>query len=426
MLIHSASQIITLQGGPRRGPAMNDEPGIVPDGAILIRDGLIADIGSTEELGAKYRDEEMLDAGDKAIIPGLVDPHTHLVWAGDRVNEFEMRLQGKSYMEIMAAGGGIASTVKQTRESSVEQLVEQAVPRALDMFLHGTTTAEAKSGYGLNLESELQQLEAILKVDEKLPIDLVPTFLGAHAIAPEYAENPMGYTMLLRNAILPAVKDWWLQHAAKRPLPFCDVFCERGAFTLEQSRLILEKARELGFPLKLHVDEFEALGGSELAVELGAASADHLVKTSAHETSLLAHSQTVAVSLPCTPFGLAEGEYSPARAIIDQGGMLAIATDLNPGTAWNTNMQFVMALACRYLKLTPAEALTAATINAAAAIQRDKHIGSLEIGKQADLLILNVNDYRHLMYRFGSNLVGTIIKKGTAYPAFALQRGLNA
>ena len=415
MLIHSASQLVTPLGGAHRGIEMSNLQ-IIPDGAVLIRDGIIRQIGSTGELLRAYPDEDKLDVNGKAVIPGLVDPHTHLVWAGDRAAEFEMRLQGKTYMEIMAAGGGIASTVRATRQAGVDELVRQALPRARSMFTHGTTTAEAKSGYGLELGSEIDQLQAILQLDTMGPLELVPTFLGAHAVAPEYNADPDGYTALMCEDMLPALKEWWKAHAVQRPLPFVDVFCEVGAFSLQQTRRILEKAKSLGFPLKVHVDEFEALGGTRLAVELGAVSADHLVKTTDEELHLIAKSNTVAVSLPCTPFGLADPQYTPARTIIDHGGMLALASDLNPGTAWCGNMQFVMALACRYLKLTPAEALTAATINAAAAINQENRIGSIEPGKQADLLILNVDDYRHLMYRFGTNLVETVIKAGKVYP----------
>ena len=415
MLIHSASQLVTLAGGVRRGARMNDL-NILADGAVLIRDGKIEAVGLSSELQAAYPEEEKLDARGKAIVPGFVDPHTHLIWAGDRAAEFEMRLQGKTYMEIMAAGGGIASTVRATREAGVEELVKQALPRARRMFSYGTTTAEAKSGYGLEIRAELDQLQTILKLNEVCPLELVPTFLGAHDIAPEYKNDPDKYTNILCTEMLPAVLEWWKKYASNLPLPFVDAFCEKGAFSLEQTWKIFLKAKALGFPLKIHVDEFEALGGTRLAVELKAASADHLVKTPPEELRLLAKSNTVAVSLPCTPFGLADQHYTAARAIIDSGGILALATDLNPGTAWCENMQFVMALACRYMKITPAEALTAATINAAAAIQRADRLGSIEPGKQADLLILSVDDYRQLMYRFGSNLVDTVIKKEKIYP----------
>jgi imidazolonepropionase len=345
-------------------------------------------------------------------MPGFVDPHTHTIWAGDRAAEFEMRLQGASYMEIMAAGGGILSTVGATRSASLETLVEETRPRLSSMFNYGTTTAEAKTGYGLDATTELRMLEALLALDSEGPIELAITFLGAHAIAPEYKDQPDEYTDLLCKSMLPILSEWWPQHAPSREMPFVDVFCESGAFSLDQSRRILETARDLGFPLKVHADEFDNLGGSRLAAELGAVSADHLVATSPGDIAALASSDTVAVALPCTPFGLAEGDYTPAQDILEAGGLLAIATDLNPGTAWCESMQFAIALACRYLHLTPAQAIAAATINAAAAISRSDKIGSIEPGKQADLLILAIPNYRHLGYRFGTNLVQTVIKKG--------------
>jgi len=284
------------------------------------------------------------------------------------------------------------------------------------LFKHGTTTAEAKTGYGLRTATELRMLQALIAFDDEGPLDLAITFLGAHAIAPEYRHQPDEYTELICNTMLPLLAEWWPQHAAERPLPFVDVFCETGAFDLGQSRRILEAARSLGFPLKIHADEFDNLGGASLAVDLEAISADHLVATSSQDIAALASSDTVAVALPCTPFGLAETRYTPAQAILGAGGLLSIATDLNPGTAWCESMQFAIALACRYMRLTPAQAIAAATINAAAAIGRADKIGSLEPGKQADLLVLKVADYRHLGYRFGTNLVQTVIKKGQIYP----------
>ena len=254
-------------------------------------------------------------------------------------------------------------------------------------------------------------------MDAEGPLELAPTFLGAHAIPPEYKDDPQGYTDHLCNEMLPAVKAWWDSQTptASRPLPFVDVFCETGAFDLAQSRQILSRAKELGFPLKLHADEFDNLGGASLAAELGAVSADHLVKTSDADIAALAKSDSVAVSLPCTPFGLAESDYTPAQKILAADGLLALATDCNPGTAWCESMQFVIALACRALKLTPAQAIAAATINAAHAIRRADRIGSIEPGKQADLLVLSVADYRQLGYRFGTNLVKQVIKRGKVY-----------
>ncbi len=415
MLIHSASQLLTLSGGPQRGNALGDL-GIIPNGAVLIKDEKIIAVGSTPALLAAYPNEPSLDAGGKLVMPGFVDPHTHAIWAGDRSGEFEMRLQGKTYMEILNAGGGIISSVKATRHASLNKLLTETRTRLWSMFSCGTTTAEVKTGYGLSTASELRMLQALLALDAEGPLELAITFLGAHAIAPEFQGNSDGYTELICNTMLPVLKDWWPHHAPYHPMPFVDIFCETGVFSLEQSRHVLETARILGFPLKIHADEFDNLGGAQLAAELGAVSADHLVKTSPQDILSLAASETVAVALPCTPFGLAEKEYTPAQAILEANGLLALATDLNPGTAWCENMQFAIALACRYMKLTPAQAIAAATINSAAAISRADQIGSLEPGKQADLIIVNVPDYRHLGYRFGSNLVQTVIKKGRVYP----------
>lgn len=414
MLIHSATQLLTLKGGPQRGKALGTL-GIIENGAVLIRDEKIIAVGPTSELRASYKDEPSLDASGCVIMPGFVDPHTHLIWAGDRAGEFEMKMAGKPYLDILAAGGGIISTVRQTRTASIEALIAQTRPRLLRMFAHGTTTAEAKTGYGLQTATELRLLKALLALQDESPLDLAITFLGAHAIAPEYKDDPQGYTDLICDTMLPTVQQWWQTHAPRLPLPFVDVFCENRAFTLEQSRQILTKARELGFPLKIHADEFDNLGGASLAVELGAASADHLVRTSEADIAALARSDTVAVSLPCTPFGLGECDYTPAQKIIEMGGLLALATDCNPGTAWNESMQLAIALACRYMKLTPAQAIAAATVNSAHAIRRADSIGSLEEGKQADLLILGVPDYRHLGYRFGTNLVRQVVKRGRIY-----------
>ena len=414
MLIHSSSQLLTLKGGPQRGHVLG-ALGIIPNGAVLIRDEKILAVGPTDELRAAYKDEPTLDASGCVLIPGFVDPHTHLIWAGDRANEFEMKMAGKPYLDILAAGGGILSTVRQTRTASIESLIAQTRPRLFRMFAHGTTTVEAKSGYGLQMSTELRLLKALLALEDESRIDIAITFLGAHAIAPEYKDDPQGYTDHVCDTMLPTVHAWWQTHAPNHSLPFVDVFCEDRAFNLAQSRQILTKARELGFPLKIHADEFDNLGGASLAVELGAASADHLVKTSDADIRALGGSDTVAVSLPCTPFGLAEKDYTPARKLLDANAILALATDCNPGTAWNESMQFVIALACRTMGLTPAQAIAAATINSAHAIRRADIIGSIEEGKQADLLILSVPDYRHLGYRFGTNLVRQVVKRGRIY-----------
>ncbi len=411
MLIHNISQLLIMPGPPQRGARLGDL-GLIRDAALRIEAGRVAAAGASAELLAAFPDDERLDAGGRVVMPGFVDPHTHLLWAGDRAAEFEMRLQGKTYLEILQSGGGILATVRATRAASVEALAAENRPRLLRALRHGTTTIEVKTGYGLETAAELRMLAAILRLDAELPIEIVPTFLGAHAIPPEWRGDSQGYTDHLCGEMLPAAAAWWREHAPQRPLPFVDVFCETGAFTLEQSRRILEAARALGFPLKIHADEFDNLGGAALAAELGAVSADHLVATSQSDIEALAASETVAVGLPCTPFGLAEARYTPAAAILKAGGLLALATDCNPGTAWCESMQFALALGCRYMHLTPAQALAAATINAAAALGRADSIGSLEPGKQADLLILEVPDYRHLGYRFGGNLVHTVIKRG--------------
>ena len=413
MLIHSASQVLTLAGGPQRGGELGNL-GLIPDGGVIFRDGEILEVGPSTELREKYPSEEGWDARGRVLMPGFVDPHTHVVWAGDRAVEFESRLAGKTYLEILEEGGGILSTVRATRQASLEDLKEQTRSRIQTMFAHGTTTLEAKTGYGLDEKTEYKMLQALLELDQEERPELVITYLGAHAVPPEYNSDSDGYTEHLCVDLLPALAAWWPEHTSK-PLPYVDVFCERGAFSLDQSRQILEKAVSLGFPIKIHADEFENLGGASLAVELAAASADHLVVTSDEDIQAFGRGDTVAVGLPCTPFGLGELEYTPARKILAANGILAIATDVNPGTAWCETMQFAIALACRYMKLTPAQAIGAATINAAAAIGKADRIGSIEPGKQADLIALKVSDYRHLGYRFGTNLVEAVIKKGKIY-----------
>lgn len=413
MLIHSASQLLTLTGGPQRGQLLGDL-GIIVDGAILIQDEVILETGTTSDLEKKYPREKTLDAGGRVVMPGFVDPHTHVIWAGDRAAEFELKLEGKSYLEILESGGGILSTVQETRKAPFDDLLEQTRSRIRRMFNHGTTTLEAKTGYGLNQDTENLMLKVLLDLNDQEAVDIKITYLGAHAVAPEYSNNPAGYVEHLCQDLIPGLAAWWPEQTSL-PLPFVDVFCERGVFDLEQSRTILETAIKHGFQVKIHADEFENLGGASLAAELGAASVDHLVVTSDKDIKALGISDTVAVSLPCTPFGLAEVDYTPARELLKAGAILAIATDLNPGTAWCESMQFAAALACRYLKLTPRQAIAAATINAAAAIGLDEKVGSLEPGKQADLIIMDIPDYQQIGYRFGTNLVNIVIKNGQIF-----------
>lgn len=423
LLVHNAAQVLTMAspGGPKRGSAMG-ELGLISDGAVAIGNGRVLAVGPSDELRRQVRAAESLDAGGRAVLPGFVDPHTHLVWAGDRADEFEMRIAGASYLQIMAAGGGIMSTVRSTRAASLEELVAQTRPRLERMLAHGTTTVEIKSGYGLNTHDELKQLVAIRRLQTQFPGSLIPTFLGAHAIPAEYAGRTDQYVdLVVDDMMLAVVEENQRAPFSRIPVPgcpdsltplFCDVFCEEGAFTLDQSRRILEAAKALGFGLKVHVDEFRALGGTRLAVKLGAVSADHLVCTSPEEIDLLAASDTIAVALPGTPFGLGHREYTPARALIEAGGAVALGTDCNPGTCWCESMQFVIALACRTLRLTPAEAISAATINAAHALGVGDEVGSLEPGKRADLIVLDTPSYTHLGYRFGTNLVRAVVAGG--------------
>ena len=408
LLIHSASQLLTLPRGPQRGEELG-KLGIVEDGAVAVHEGKIVAVGSTSRLRTEYEPRNTLDASGHIVMPGFVDPHTHAVWAGDRADEFEMRLAGKSYLEIMNAGGGIMATVRKTRAASAEQLMAETRPRLQRMLAYGSTTIEVKTGYGLETASELRLWEAIRRLHDEGPWELVPTFLGAHAVPAEFKGREEEYVDLVVDEMLPAIRNsQFTIHNSQ----FADVFCEEGAFTVEQSRRILERAKELGFKLKIHADEFVGLGGTALGVELGAASADHLVFTPESDIAALGKSNTVAVGLPCTPFGLGQREYTPAKAFLKAGGILAIATDCNPGTGWCESMQFVIALACRTMKLTSAQAIAAATINAAYAVGLGDRVGSLEAGKQADILIMDAPAYQHIGYRFGVNLVKTVIKRG--------------
>jgi imidazolonepropionase len=408
LLLHSAKQLLTMPGGPQRGSALGTL-GLIADGAVAILNGKILATGTTADLQGRFAPTQTIDATGKVVIPGFVDPHTHALWAGNRAQEFEMRIAGATYLEIMRAGGGIMATVRQTRQASVQQLVEETRPRLQRMLEHGTTTVEVKTGYGLDTATELRQWQALSQLQTEGPWDLIPTFLGAHAVPAEYSDRSDAYVDVAVNEMLPAVRE---QCVAEQGPTFCDVFCDEGAFTLAQAQRILTRAQELGFGLKIHADEFVGLGATALGVALGAVSVDHLVRTPAADLITLGQSKTVAVSLPCTPFGLGQHEYTQAQAILAANGILALATDCNPGTAWCESMPFVVALACRYLHLTPAQALAAATINAAWAVGVGDRVGSVESGKQADLLVLDVPDYRFVGYRFGTNMVQTVIKSG--------------
>ena len=391
----------------------------IEDAALAIEKGRIAAVGPRAQIEQLFRSEQVIDVGGRAVIPGFVDPHTHAAWVGKRTAEFEQRIAGATYMEIMAAGGGILSTVRATRDADLDQLMSETKERLDRMMAHGTTTAEIKTGYGLTTESERKMVDAINLLDENHPMDLACTFLGAHAIPPEYKDDADAYVDLVVEEMLPEIA--YMVYTVtlrdgrtyqRRGVQFCDVFCERGVFDVAQSRRILEAAKRHGLDLKLHVDEFEPLGGTGLAVELGATSVDHLVRTGEDELRLLAGSDTVGVALPGTPFGLGHSQFTPARQFIDMDGALALATDLNPGTSWCESMPMMMALAARYMRMTPAECLSAATLNAAHAVRLGRYVGALTQGYQADFLVLDTDDYRDLTYRYGVNLVAQVYKRG--------------
>jgi imidazolonepropionase len=383
------------------------ELGLITDGAVAIAGGRVVAVGTTSEIRGSYRAPRELSAGGRVVLPGFIDAHTHPVFAGSRQDEFERRVAGATYLEIMAAGGGIMSTVRATRAASVAQLVCEALPRVARMLAHGTTTAEAKTGYGLTTADELKSLQGIKALNAAQPLELVSTVLGAHAVPEEYADRADAYVDLVIYEMLPAV----LEAGQAAPV-FCDVFCDEGAFDIVHTRRILVAAKRKGLALKVHADEFAHLGAVALAAALGAVSAEHLLHTPRSHLEAMAEEGMVGVLLPGTPFGLGHHEYADARTMIEIGLPVALGTDLNPGTCYCESMPLIMGLACRFMRMTPAEALVASTVNAAYATGRGADLGRLQPGFMADLLILEVDDYRHLAYRFGTNLVQTVIKSG--------------
>lgn len=413
LLIHSAAQLVTCASpdGPKRGAALADV-GEMRDAAVAVADGRIVAVGCSKDLRAEYAARQELDASGLAVCPGFVDAHTHLVFAGDRTQEFERKLQGASYMEILQGGGGILSTMQATRAATLADLTALTLSRLHEMCRLGTTTVEIKSGYGLDTATEIKILQTIAAVADEPCSEVVPTFLGAHAVPPPYQGNEDSYVKLIIEEMLPAVAEWHQGSRLAGRRLFCDVFCEPGAFDYAQTEAVLLAARAKGMPLKLHADEFASQGGVSLAVQLGATSVDHLDVTPLDERKRLAASPTVAVVLPAVNFHLGSFHYANGRALIADGAALALATDANPGSAPCLSLPTVMAIACRYQKLMPAEAMNAATINAAHALGMGAIVGSLEVGKQADILILDAPDFRHLVYWFGHNLVQHVIKRG--------------
>jgi imidazolonepropionase len=387
--------------------------GLIENGGVAVSDGKIAAVGKSDQIAGGYSANEIIDAGGKVVCPGFVDPHTHIVWAGDRLDEFELKLKGANYLEILAAGGGILSTVAKTRASLVDDLVASGLKRLDKMLACGTTTAEIKTGYGLDTDSELKMLRVIEELDKKHPIDIVPTFLAAHAVPPEYKGKSDEFVSLVCDEMLPRAWDWYQNSHFNERVPFfVDVFCEENAFALEQTKLIFETAKRLGFKLKAHVDEFSNLGGSRVSIAIGATSIDHLDEISDDEINLLAASDTIGIITPTVNFNLGSSQFANARKMIDAGCAIALATDYNPGSAPCPSQPLTMAIACRYQKLLPSEALNAATINAAFAISLGDQIGSIEVGKSADLLICETHDHRELCYEFGSVDIGKVIKAG--------------
>lgn len=415
LIIHNAGQIVTCASGdkPKRDGEMLDV-GIIKDGAVAIIDGNFVGVGSSTDILRDFVSDAMVDVEGRVVCPGFVDPHTHIIYAGDRLNEFELKIKGAEYLEILASGGGIISTVRETREASVEYLVEHTTLRLNKMLKCGTTTVEMKTGYGLDTETELKMLAVIETLDKTHPIDIVPTFLAAHTVPPEFKDNAGGYVDLICGEMLPLARKWYEQsHFATNRTPFfADVFTEKNAFDLEQSRRVLDTAKSLGFKLKAHVDQFTNLGGSRASIESNAVSIDHLDAISFDEIAQLAASDTVGVVIPTENFNAGKTQFAPARKLIDAGCAVAISTDYNPGSAPCPSMPMAMAISCRYQKLLPSEAMNAATTNAAHAIGLGETHGSIEVGKQADLLICDCGDYRQIAYEFGGNLVSKVFKAG--------------
>ncbi|HTH38058.1 MAG TPA: imidazolonepropionase [Pyrinomonadaceae bacterium] len=403
----------TSNGKPKRGVGLMDA-GLIRNGAVAVVDGRIAAYGRSKDVAKAFTSGNTIDADGMVVTPGFVDPHTHIVWAGDRLDEFESKIAGEDYLKILEKGGGIISTVRNTRKASVEKLVELAQKRLDRMLACGTTTVEIKTGYGLDTRTEMKMLETIAELDRSHPIDIVPTLLAAHAFPPEFQEDREAYVDLICGEILPKAWDWYTRsHFREKKTPiYADVFCEKNAFDLGQTCRVLETAKALWFGIKAHTDEFTNLGASRMAIELGAASIDHLDKISTREIKMLAASDTMGVVTPTVNFNLGSAKYAPARKLTDAGCAVALSTDYNPGSAPCSSQSTVMAIACRYQKMTPGEALNAATINAAFAIGQGQRTGSIEEGKRADMVIFDTADHRDIAYEFGGSLTKTVIKRG--------------
>ena len=406
LILKNIGKLVTMQGSSsfRVKEEMN-KINIIENAYIAVKNGKILAIGVGGEFGNLCGDDTKIhDAEGLLVTPGLIDSHTHLIHGGSRENEFSMKLNGVPYIEILNNGGGILSTVKATKEASEEELYKKA-KKSLDRMLEfGVTTVEEKSGYGLELNTEIKQLEVARVLDKNHPVDLVHTFLGAHAVPEEYKENHKAYIDILVDVMMPKIKDMGLAE-------FCDVFCEEGVFTIEESEYILQKAKEIGYKLKIHADEIESLGGAELAAKLGCVSADHLMAASDEGIKMMAENNVVANILPATSFNLNKN-YADCRKMIDMGAIVSLSSDYNPGSCPSENLQLVMQLGCLHLKMTPNEVLTAVTINAAYAIDRADKIGSIEVGKNADFVVFDAFNVEYLMYHFGINHTKKVYKNG--------------
>jgi imidazolonepropionase len=409
LLLRGAGQLVTCRGsgqGPKRGRALSDI-GLVQNGALAVVGGAVFAAGpaaDVEKQVSKARVAEEIDAGGRVVMPGWVDPHTHAVFSRYRADEFEARIRGEGYLEIERRGGGIARTVREVREMSEERLFEVSRRRLVKVLEGGTTTIEIKSGYGLDLENERKMLRVIRRLGAEMPLDVVPTFMGAHQKPREFADTA-AYVRTVIDDMIPAIAD-------EKLAEYIDVFCEEGVFGLEETAAILEAGRSHGFGLKVHADEITAMGGAELAASMGAVSAEHLTKVSPAGIRALASSRTVAVLLPGATFGLGSRDFAPAREMVEAGAAVALATDFNPGSAPSCSMPFIVALACSQMRMTPAEALSAATINAAFAVGRGSTVGSLEEGKKADFVVYDIGDYREIPSRAGVNYAIAVVKEG--------------
>jgi imidazolonepropionase len=410
LLISGASQLLTMRGsGPRRGDSLSNL-GLIKGGALLVRDGLIAAVGTRGEVEKlpEARGAEKLDLGGRVALPGFVDSHTHLIHAASRAEEYELKIAGASYEEIARKGGGILNSVKKLRAAISEALKKRALGALKQFAAYGTTTIEAKSGYGLDVANELKILRLHKELAGEQLVEIVSTFLGAHVVPGEYRGKAGGaerYIKLIEQNMLPEIGE-------SRLAEFCDVFCDRGAFTVEQSKRVLQAGRQWGLAPRVHAEQLSRTGAARLAILMRAASCDHLEHVNKSDIQALGKSETVATLLPGCDFHLGLEHYAPARALIDAGAIVSLATDYNPGTSPTLSMPMILSLACTQLRMTPAEAITAATINGAYALRRGESIGSLAVGKQADFAVFEVADYREIPYYFGVNHCWMTVKRG--------------